>query len=114
MSKSHSHKSATGPEAFLRAYERRTKGFDIHASKPPENEDDDNYSGDEGHFSWSACDTCGSTFGGDRYDMVLTNVGVDEHGKRYPMVEVSSCVDCMVFAANGDLPDTWRPRPSVK
>ena len=105
MSKSHSHKSATGPEAFLRAYERRTKGFDIHASKN---------SDDEGHFSWSSCDTCGSTFGGDRYDMVLTNAGVDEHGKRYPMVEVSSCVDCMIFAANGDLPDTWRPRPSVK
>jgi hypothetical protein len=28
-------------------------------------------SDDEGSFSWSPCDTCGSTLGGDRFDAMV-------------------------------------------
>lgn len=51
-------------------------------------------------FSWSACDICGSTLGGDReewhwYDREENAVG---HGD-------NACVDCVLFLANGDLPE---------
>ncbi len=83
---------------FLAAYDQRTRDYGIHAQ----------IGHDEGYFSWSPCDTCGSTLGGTRYDCVLTNPGVDKHGRKHARHEVSSCTDCLVFAANGDLPTTWR------
>jgi hypothetical protein len=95
-----SAKEDTGPEAFLRAYERRTKGFEIHTQTDSES---------EGYFSWRPCETCGSKFGGQRYDMVLTNAG-----PRQERVDVASCLDCLVFAANGELPDTWENSPESR
>lgn len=80
---------------FLRDYEERTKGYQIHTIVDSE---------DEGSFSWSPCDTCGSPLGGTRYDCVLTNPGADSRGRRKPQVKVRSCTDCVVFAANGTLP----------
>ena len=80
---------------FLREYRRRTKGFEIHATAD---------SGDEGSFSWRECDTCGSRKGGNRTACVLTNPGVDKAGRRRRQVRVSSCDDCIFYAAYGTLP----------
>ena len=84
---------------FLREYERRTKGFAIHTNLDPD---------DEGSFSWSSCDTCGSTLGGNRTRCVLTNPGKDKRGRRHKRIDVMSCDDCLGYAANGDLPSGER------
>jgi hypothetical protein len=60
---------------------------------------------DEGSFSWSPCDTCGNRLGGNRY-----------HAHGWPTDEIPSegnlyhfdvCEDCLMFMANGDLPEIW-------
>ena len=81
---------------FTRRYQKKTKGYEIHSQEDPE---------DEGHFSWSPCDTCGSRLGGNRTTCLLTNPGVDRRGKKYPVVRVESCDDCLYFAAYGRLSD---------
>lgn len=55
---------------------------------------------DEGSFSWSECDTCGSTLGGNRYDA---------HGLplRAEPIHLDICVDCLMYFANGDVPESW-------
>lgn len=53
---------------------------------------------DEASFSWRACDTCGTTLGGDReYGHALDS--------RMDIVHLSMCADCVMFIANGDIPD---------
>ena len=54
---------------------------------------------DEGGFSWRACDSCGSTLGGDRY----AAHAIDDEG----ITHISICVDCLCFHANGDIPEQW-------
>lgn len=56
---------------------------------------------DEGGFSWSACDSCGSHLGGDRYPahgVIKINDG------REIITHFDICVDCLCYHANGDLP----------
>lgn len=117
-------------EQFLADYERETKGFNIHSvgrrtcgkqeghdeecgdedctDEAHEHEHSEECDDSESYFSWSPCDTCGSTLGGDRTPCVLTNAGTvrGEDGivRRHETIEVESCVDCVMFAANGDLP----------
>ncbi len=55
---------------------------------------------EEGSFSWSACECCGSPLGGDRH----VAHGVDADGE---IVHFSVCVDCMLYLANGDEPEDW-------
>lgn len=58
---------------------------------------------DEPSFSWSACDTCGSTLGGNRevgHAWVHINDVLGD-----VIVHLSCCTDCVVFIANGDLPE---------
>lgn len=76
-------------KSFLERYEERHKGFDMHAI------------GDEIGFSWRACDTCGSNLGGNRHACTVGRAGEGPAG----FVEVISCDDCVIFAANGQLPD---------
>lgn len=52
---------------------------------------------DEGGFSWHACDTCGSSLGGNRY----AGHGFDRDGA---VVHLSMCEDCVLYFANGDIP----------
>ena len=54
----------------------------------------------EGHFSWSACDSCGSTLGGDRH-AAHGFIGDDLH-------HFDVCVDCLFYHANGDVPEPTR------
>ena len=58
---------------------------------------------DEGHFSWSSCDCCGSSLGGNRY----AAHGFDKNGD---IIHLDICEDCLCFLANGDLPENWRQR----
>lgn len=59
----------------------------------------------EGGFSWSSCDACGSSLGGDRYPA---------HGFSKPfdngddiLVHLDVCADCLCYLANGDVPEDW-------
>ena len=56
----------------------------------------------EANFSWSACDSCGSTLGGDRD----TAYGINNGKYRLPIepIELSICIDCVMFHANGNTP----------
>ena len=56
---------------------------------------------DEGRFSSSPCDSCGSTLGGDRF----CAHGFD--AETNALYHLLICVDCMQFHANGTLPETW-------
>lgn len=75
--------------AFLRAMERNTPAYGQWIA-----------SGESFGFSWRECECCGSGLGSDRYSALL----------RYPdgfADECSVCVDCLLFMANGDMPETW-------
>ena len=48
---------------------------------------------DEPFFSWSACDECGSTLGGDRHPVS----GIDGDGD---IVHLDVCVDCYMDIAS--------------
>ena len=54
----------------------------------------------EGSFSWSQCETCGSRLGGDRFP----SHGFSEDGE---IVHLDVCVDCLIYLANGDEPEEW-------
>ncbi len=52
----------------------------------------------EPNFSWSQCDGCGSTLGGDRHPAHgLTNTG--------DIIHLDVCVDCVFYITYGDLPE---------
>jgi len=50
----------------------------------------------EAFFSWSACEACGSTLGGDRY---AAHGCIDGN-----VVHFHICTDCLFYHANGELP----------
>ena len=56
---------------------------------------------DEGGFSRSGCDTCGSGLGGTLHAGHLLR----GHGDTFECIHVEICVDCLLFSANGDLPE---------
>lgn len=76
---------------FLKRYQRATEGYAIHS-----------VDAHEAHFSWAPCETCNSKLGGDRYDCTLVRGPGDAASDQ---IKVASCVDCVLFAANGDLPE---------
>ncbi len=55
-------------------------------------------------FSWSACDCCGSSLGGDRFKACHYNPETKE------TIDLEICVDCLMYITNGDLPETWRQK----
>ena len=61
----------------------------------------------EGGFSWSRCDGCGSSFGGDRYP-AHGFLASDERG----VFHLDICVDCVMYLANGDEPEEWQQHPN--
>lgn len=54
---------------------------------------------DEGGFSWRPCDGCDSSLGGNRYS--AHGIVNDE------IIHFEVCEDCMLYLANGDLPNNW-------
>lgn len=55
---------------------------------------------DEGSFSWSACESCGSSLGGNRYPAHY----LDDNGE---ISHMHVCTDCLMYHANGDEPEDW-------
>jgi hypothetical protein len=104
---------------FEKAVERHCEGIDHISSgicsKCPEcqstyNEDDEEIFQekiesqevlDEGFFSWSPCDSCGASFGGNRYN-AHGFVNGDE------IIHLDICEDCLQYFANGTLPENWK------
>jgi hypothetical protein len=102
---------------YLRAYEHYTDGLDVSPGSCPgcadcgvstlwspsrgyHATDEDYQLAEEPSFSWQACEACGSSLGGDRHPAH----GVDEDDQ---IVHLDICTDCLMFSANGDLPEEW-------
>jgi hypothetical protein len=63
----------------------------------------------ESFFSSLPCDSCGSHLGGDR-NKAFGIKQIEPRPTTAPFVELfpmSVCVDCVMYHANGDLPETW-------
>jgi hypothetical protein len=60
---------------------------------------------DEGSFSWQGCDTCGNPLG----NTLHCGHGLD---KDLNITHVNMCTDCVMFFANGDLPEEDGPEES--
>jgi hypothetical protein len=67
-------------------------------------EDFDPETGDEGSFSWSPCDACGSSLGGDRH-AAHGLVSRTKYGRKTHLIHLDVCTDCLFYTANGDLPE---------
>ena len=62
---------------------------------------------EEPWFSWHGCDSCGSTYGGDRHPAH----GLDESSG--DLLHLTVCTDCLFYIANGDEPEQpWYRTPS--
>lgn len=68
---------------------------------------------DEGSFSWHECDSCSSTFGGNRFNAhAIHKEAFGPEAKRPNDVHhVDICVDCLMFHANGNVPEEWQRHP---
>ena len=51
-------------------------------------------------FSWSPCEGCGSRLGGSRNEATAYDRDTNKE-----VLELRICVDCVMFHANGDLPE---------
>ncbi|MCG3778264.1 MAG: hypothetical protein JW388_0977 [Nitrospira sp.] len=62
----------------------------------------------EGDFSWSSCDSCGSGLGGNRYPAhgVIAETMEEAQKPQLEITHFNVCVDCVMYHANGDEPDT--------
>ncbi len=60
----------------------------------------------ETSFSKGQCDSCGSTLAGDRSE--AWGIPLDDREEHF---EMEICVDCMMFHANGEEPETWTQHP---
>ena len=57
---------------------------------------------DEGGFSRSSCDTCGSCLGGQRY---AGHAYITLDDGRDVLTHLDVCTDCLQYIANGELPE---------
>jgi hypothetical protein len=59
-------------------------------------------------FSWRPCGICGTHLGGDRevWHWIQGNPGEDLKGREINH-ESDMCRDCVLYLANGDLPEQW-------
>jgi hypothetical protein len=70
--------------------------------------DDELNGANEPSFSWSACERCNSTFGGDRYP--AHGFYMDAAGQEH-LLHYSVCADCVMHDANGEEPEDWHEGP---
>lgn len=59
----------------------------------------------EPSFSWSPCDSCGTTLGGDREP--ATMIPLDYKAGDDTIIDVSICTDCVIAWGTGENPETW-------
>lgn len=107
-------------DPFVVAFEKNTKGlhaissgFSAHCEDCRDSHDiccehrakfamESNEIVDEPSFSWRSCETCGSRLAGDRQAGHALDSNDD-------LVHLNMCTDCILYVANGDLPENWRP-----
>ena len=58
----------------------------------------------EPSFSWSSCDCCGSSLGGDKYK-AMGLIKNRSPRRKNNWIEYSICVDCMYYIEYGQLDD---------
>ncbi len=80
---------------FTDAIEANWLGWSIHPDA----------SDDEGGPGGSQCGSCGSTLAGMRYDAHAIDHSPGEVDQ--DPIELSICVDCLCYHANGDEPENW-------
>ena len=70
---------------------------------------EDTQSWNEGSFSWHKCDSCNSTLGGDRFPAHAIHREAFGPKAKQPnnIHHIEICVDCLMFHANSDVPETW-------
>ena len=56
-------------------------------------------------FSRSSCDSCGTCEGGSRHAAHAWPTGADRTATPATYVHLDICSDCLLFHANGDLPE---------
>lgn len=90
---------------FIEQVSHFCKGLNVCSGATPAcpscNLDEDEEYCDEGHFSWSSCDSCGSTLGGTRF--IAHGTCRDEDGK-FQLIHLDICVDCLMYHEYGTLP----------
>lgn len=81
------------------------QAYDIDSDLTDDEAQEILYDAAEASFSWSQCDSCGSTLGGDRHEAHGLIDGDDGCG--LIILHMSICSDCMIYHANGEEPETW-------
>lgn len=96
--------------AFIAAIERRWGGYNIApgckgslCEYAEDDTDPENHSC-EASFSWSHCESCGSHLGGNRSKAQAFKADNSDG----TVTEIEICVDCLMWHANGELPENWR------
>ena len=89
-------------EAQEKAYEAAVAAFFIRESLSSLTDMGTDEEPCEYYFSWSPCDVCGDTYGGNRMDMSGYNDTTKEIQDGYKV-----CEDCALYIANGDLPSSY-------
>jgi len=76
-----------------------------HAEDPENPTESDYDAASESYFSW--CESCGSSLGGDRHPAHGVIADSDEQARQddHPIEHFAVCTDCLMFHANGDLPE---------
>ncbi len=59
---------------------------------------------EEPGFSWASCDSCGSTFGGDRHPAHAVTSDGD-------IIHLDVCTDCVMYLGAGEEPEAWQRHP---
>jgi hypothetical protein len=91
---------------FKLAVEMYCKGIDIVnvgcAGSECEYSDGDEDHQCESSFSWSQCDSCGTSLGGDRHPGFMC---WQDEADNWQDIAVELCTDCVMYHANGDVPE---------
>lgn len=64
----------------------------------------------EPSFSWTQCDSCGSTFGGDRHPAFM--IPLEFKAGDDTIIDASICSDCVQAWANAEDPEQWHRTPA--
>lgn len=83
----------------------------LDCDDPDDPSDDWHDWANEGSFSWSDCESCGSTLGGSRYPAHGIVREDCPHLRVGTAIHMNICADCLIYHANGDEPDEWHPSP---
>lgn len=97
--KEHAHQTTPQAQAFLAAVIKNLEGLEAFSVGSCPGCEECGGESDEPSFSNSECDSCRSSLGGDRHPAHFLYQGEVQH--------CTVCSDCLMYHANGDLPEAW-------